>query len=580
MLAEPLKKRVLHFSKVTFLTTLVCSSILFFSYHLAYAKKVIPGVVVADIALGNKGQAEVRILLDAKFSKEASPSAKFVVGDKSFGYSFEELGVSYDLDQTAAAVFAVGRAGNLLEDLETEIRAWFRGVGVVPILKIEEERLAGILLQVAEELDDPPAEAAFGIMNDELGIRGAKSGRVVNQERLEGKILDSLKNFSTTAVVIPLEDITPEIKAADLETVRPQVEGMLANPVRLTYRSQVFAPTGEEILTFLDFQKQDSVTGVGVEGGALSEYIKEIAAKVNRPPKGDLFQLEGERVVEFRLASDGLELDEEETLTLLSAALLGSEEEIELPVRVSQVPRAANEYGIRELLGQGVSNFSGSSQGRINNIKTASGKLRGVLIAPGETFSFNGALGEVTSATGYDTAWIISQGRTVLGVGGGVCQVSTTTFRAAFNSGLEILQRAAHAYRVHYYEPPLGFDATVYAPSPDLSFKNDTAGHILIWSYVDVPNTTLTFSFYGTSDGRSTKMIGPFVSNESPPPAPLYQEDPSLPKGTTQQIDFAAWGATAVLKREVYRNGEILHSDTFTSNYRPWQAVFLVGTRQ
>jgi len=175
-------------------------------------------------------------------------------------------------------------------------------------------------------------------------------------------------------------------------------------------------------------------------------------------------------------------------------------------------------------------------------------------------------------------AYIIKEGRTVLGTGGGVCQVSTTVFRAAFNSGLEILERSAHAYRVHYYEPPLGFDATVFDPSPDLVFKNDTASYILIWSSVDVPSTTLTFEFYGTADGRTTKMLGPFVSNETPPPAPLYQEDPSLPKGTTQQIDWPAWGADATLKREVHRNGEIIHHDTFTSHYKPWQAVYLVGT--
>lgn len=280
------------------------------------------------------------------------------------------------------------------------------------------------------------------------------------------------------------------------------------------------------------------------------------------------------------MASDGLKLNEEKTLELLSAAILDSKKEVSLPVEVSQPLRSANDYGIQQLLGRGVSNFAGSSQGRINNIKTASAKLRGILVASGETFSFNKSLGEVSAATGYDVAYIIKEGRTVLGTGGGVCQVSTTVFRAAFNSGLEILERTAHAYRVHYYEPPLGFDATVFDPSPNLVFKNDTGNYILIWSSVDVPNTTLTFSFYGTLDGRSTKMVGPFVSGETPPPAPLYQEDSSLPKGTTQQIDFAAWGASATLKREVYRNGEIIHNDTFTSNYRPWQAVFLVGTKE
>lgn len=572
--------QVATFIKFSLLAAVVGFSILFFSYHLAYAKKVIPGVRVGGVVLGNKNQAEVRTVLEASFGSRVSQPIKLLASEKSFEISLEELGVGYDLDKTVAAAFTIGRGGNLFEDLETEVRAWFQGIEVGPVLIVERGKLDGVLLEIAEELDDPPTEAKFEVGDRGLTIVEAKSGRVVNQEELEGSIFDSLKNFSAAAVKIPLEDVSPEIKAADLETVKPQVEKVLSTNHKLDYGNQKWVPTKEEVLGFLKFKKQNSQIKITTEEEKLSDYIGKIAMQINREPKGDLFKLEGERVVEFRLASNGLELDQKETLTLLSDAILGSEEILDLPVKVSKPLRSVNEYGIRELLGQGVSNFAGSGQGRINNIQTASATLRGILIAPGETFSFNKSLGEVSATTGYDTAWIIREGRTVLGTGGGVCQVSTTVFRAAFNSGLEILERVAHAYRVRYYEPPLGFDATVYDPSPDLSFKNDTGNYILIWSYVDVSNTTLTFSFYGTSDGRSTKMIGPFVSNEAPPPAPFYQDDANLPKGTTQQIDFAAWGATAVLKREVYRNGEILHNDTFVSNYKPWQAVFLVGTKE
>lgn len=573
-------RRHLHFFKISGLTILVCLSTLFFSYHLAYAKKVIPGVKIANIALGNKSQDEVKAILSRTFDERSSPPVKLVAGEKSFELSFEELGLAYNLDKTVAAVFAIGRSGNLLKDLEIEVRVWFKGVEVDPVLTVEQEKLDSVLLEIAEELDNPPTESKFEIEGGELKIIEAKSGRVVNQERLEKKIFDSLKGFSAAVIEIPLEDATPEIKALDLEAVRPQVEELLASPIKLTYQSRSWTPTKGEVLTFIKFQKEDLAIRVGVEESRLSDYIGKLAAQINREPKGDIFKLGGDRVVEFRLASNGLELDEKETLKLLSDALLHSKETIELPVKTSTPLRSANEYGITHLLGRGISNFAGSSQGRINNIKTASAKLRGTLVAPGETFSFNQFLGEVSAATGYDTAWIIKEGRTVLGTGGGVCQVSTTVFRAAFNSGLEILKRTAHAYRVHYYEPPVGFDATVYDPSPDLVFTNDTSNYILIWSNVDVPNQTLTFSIYGTSDGRSTKMIGPFVSNETPPPPPKYQEDPNLAKGVTQQIDFAAWGADAVLKREVYRDGRILHSDTFVSHFKPWQAVYLVGTKE
>lgn len=566
--------------RIVLLAVLVSLSILFFSYHLAYARKVIPGVRVAGVVLGNKSQSEAETLLRTAFDDQRSTGVRLEADGKVFEFSFKELGIDYDLSKTVAQAFAVGRSGNLFNDLRTEINTWFNGVELEPVLTIGDQKLALGLSKIAEEVDDPPVDAAFKLEENGLATLPAKGGRVVNQKRLKEQILVSLKSFSAGVINVPIESINPNITAADLEMVEPEVKSILNQPVSLVYQTYSWTPTPSELLAFIRIAKKSGVVLVDVDPEALAEYVARIASQVNREPRGDIFKLEGDRVVEFRLASDGLTLDQEQSLALFSAAILNGGETVELPVRASAPLRSANDYGIVHLLGQGTSNFTGSSQGRINNIKTAAAKLRGILVAPGETFSFNKSLGEVSAATGYDTAWIIKEGRTVLGTGGGVCQVSTTVFRAAFNSGLEISKRTAHAYRVHYYEPPLGFDATVYEPSPDLVFKNDTGSYILIWSYADVPSSTLTFSIYGTSDGRSTKMIGPFVSNETPPPAPLYQEDSSLPKGTTQQIDFAAWGANAVLKREVYRNGTLLHNDIFVSNYKPWQAVFLVGTRE
>ena len=140
----------------------------------------------------------------------------------------------------------------------------------------------------------------------------------------------------------------------------------------------------------------------------------------------------------------------------------------------------------------------------------ATSRLNGVLVAPGEEFSFNKALGDVSAGTGYQQAYVIKGGRTVLGDGGGVCQVSTTLFRALLNAGLPITERRAHSYRVGYYEQgfPPGLDATVYYPTTDLKFKNDTSNHILIQSRVE--GVKLIFDIYGPDDGRKVVMEGPF----------------------------------------------------------------------
>ena len=240
-----------------------------------------------------------------------------------------------------------------------------------------------------------------------------------------------------------------------------------------------------------------------------------------------------------------------------------------------------NKLGVVELIGSGVSYFAGSIPNRIFNIGLGASMISGTFVKPGDIFSFVSIVGPVSAEQGFKQGYIINKGRTVLDDGGGICQVSTTVFRAALNSGLPIVKRTAHAYRVSYYEQhgfKAGLDATVFSPSVDFQFKNDTNGYILVQTRVDKVSSKIQVDIYGTTDGRRVEISEPVVSNIKPAPAPLYQDDPTLPKGVTKQVDFAASGATAVFTRKVYKGEDLIIDDRFRSNFRPWQAVYLVGT--
>ncbi|MCJ7826446.1 VanW family protein [Patescibacteria group bacterium] len=325
---------------------------------------------------------------------------------------------------------------------------------------------------------------------------------------------------------------------------------------------------------------------------AVQTAIADLSEQINIPSQDALFQFAGGKVTAFRPSKDGQAVNEKELTKLIEASMphiaAGNLKEITIPIPVEPVkPKATttdvNTFGIKELIGRGYSQFGGSIPGRIHNIALAASKLNGVLIKPGETFSFNQTLGDISAATGYQSAYIIKEGRTVMGDGGGVCQVSTTLFRAALNAGLPITERHEHSYRVHYYEDggfKAGLDATVFDPKDDLKFKNDTPSYILIQTITDTDNVTLTFELYGTSDGRKAEILNHQVWGVTAPPPDLYQDDPTLPKGTVKQVDFAAWGAKASFQYKVVRNGETIINQTFTSNYRPWQAVFLRGTKE
>jgi vancomycin resistance protein YoaR len=240
----------------------------------------------------------------------------------------------------------------------------------------------------------------------------------------------------------------------------------------------------------------------------------------------------------------------------------------------------ANQYGIKEEIGMGKSDYSHSIPERVHNITLASSKFDGVLILKGKEFSFNDTVGDISSLTGYKPAYIIKNGKTVLGDGGGVCQVSTTIFRAVLNAGLTITERNAHAYRVSYYENDSkpGFDATVFDPTADLKFLNDTQAAILIQTEIDQNNHILNFRLYGEKDGRQSTISSISLYDQIPPPPPIYQDDPTLKRGVVKQIDFAAWGAKASFNYKVVRDGQTIFQKTFYSNYRPWQAVYSVGT--
>lgn len=323
----------------------------------------------------------------------------------------------------------------------------------------------------------------------------------------------------------------------------------------------------------------------------LNDLLKPIAEKIEKKPVDAIFKFTNNRVTTFTPSENGQTVDTNSlNQTLLSKALTVASSQnpqiimLNIPIKIlppNITTDKVNNLGIKELIGSGHSLFYHSIASRVFNINLATSRINGVLVAPGEVFSFDKALGDVSAFTGYQQAYVIQNGKTVLGDGGGVCQVSTTFFRALLNAGLPIVERHAHAYRVGYYEEdsPPGIDATIFVPYVDLKFKNDTGHYILVQSEIDLENLSLTFNLYGTSDGRQVSMTTPVVSNQTPPPPDLYQDDPTLPKGTIKQTDFAAWGANVSFTRSVTKNGKVYISDKFISNYQPWQAIYLRGTQ-
>lgn len=326
----------------------------------------------------------------------------------------------------------------------------------------------------------------------------------------------------------------------------------------------------------------------------IDEMLTNLALAIHIESEDALFQFQNGKVISFRLSKNGKRLDIEEAKKNIREEIIAfSRQEnlrvpeitIQLPVRMEEpkiTTENSNNLGIKDLIGVGTSLFRGSIPGRKHNIDLASKKISGHLIAPGDEFSFNDTLGDVSASTGFQPAYIIKEGRTVLGDGGGVCQVSTTLFRAILNAGFPVTERHAHAYRVGYYEQdsPPGLDATVFAPSYDLKFKNDTAHYVLIQSQIDLKGESLEFSLFGTKDDRNIELTKPVILSQTPAPPDLYQDDPTLPKGVVKQVDWKAPGAKVNMNYKVTKRNTVVIQTSFYSNYQPWQSVFLRGTKE
>lgn len=228
-------------------------------------------------------------------------------------------------------------------------------------------------------------------------------------------------------------------------------------------------------------------------------------------------------------------------------------------------------------LGYSTTYYRGSSTERVNNIKRAADRFRGITVKAGTTFSFNANVGDVSEEAGFDDGYAIVNGKLEKVVGGGLCQVSTTMYRAVFNAGMPIVNRVGHTYVVYYYENILGFDATVFIPDVDFRWKNDLKSDIFMWTDTDTSSGRVTFSLWGYGDGRSAKMEGPTIDNEVEPGKPVWQYDKTMARGAVEQLVHGRSGMDVTMYRVVTKANGSSTREKFFTKYLPWEDFFLYG---
>jgi vancomycin resistance protein YoaR len=564
------------------------------TYEYLYMDRIYPSVSVFGTDLGGLTLAEAEIVLQQRFQDHQPIKLTLRYGERTWAVSPQEVGVSLDVKATAISAYVVGREGSTLKRLWDQGQILWTGHTAPFTLLIDEGIGTLYLSRLAQEINQPVRDAALVVDDLQVETVPSQMGREVDIAATRQIIYQRVATLSGGIVDLVVHQTPPAI--ADVSQAKFDTEQILGSPLTLRL-SDVDGGEGSkiaytldqmalaEMLTLRQVKRDDGqvVLTAGLDQDRLMAHLQELAKQIDRPPRDGRFDFDPATgtLTPILNSQDGRTLNITETVRLVNAQAVTGERQVLLPVTIAK-PQVATEnaesLGIKEMVSEGTTYFKGSSQGRMHNIQVAASRFHGLVIPPGGTFSFNEHLGEVSAATSYEESIIIWGNRSAVGIGGGVCQVSTTAFRATFWGGYPITERWAHGYRVGWYEPPVGMDATVYSPQVDFKFVNDTPHYLLIETETDLKACAVAFRFYSTKTGRTVEMEGPFEANVVPHGSDVYQEDPTLPKGTTKQIDWAHDGVDVTVYRIVKEGDKVLWKDTFFSRYRPWQAVYLVGT--
>lgn len=565
-------------------------------YQLLYAGRIFPGVSVAGVDLSGLTPAEAAVKLNQTLSYPVSGKILFRDGEKAWVASPAELGMVFDPSSSAMSAYRLGRSGGLFEALSGQIKARAHGAYVQPVIVFDQRVAYQYLRQIGLQVDQPMREAGLSLEGMNVIATPGQIGRELKMEATLVYLGAQLQTFSDGEVPLVIQEIQPQV--IDVSAQADVARQILSQPLTLTVPNAGTANPGpfvydvQVLANMLGVQKTDSGVQVVLNTAGLSEMLQPVKMRTDRPARDAKFIFNDDtRLLDVMEESQtGLVVDVDASVKAINEALLRGEHTVPLVV-VEDQPRVSSsttgaELGITELLWSEISYFYGSSAERIQNIQAASARFHGVLVAPGEVFSMGETMGDVSLESGFAEALIIYGGRTIKGVGGGVCQVSTTLFRTAFFAGFPIVERYSHAYRVSYYEmtasggidPRLaGLDATVYFPLVDFKFKNDSPYWILMETYVNVNARTLTWKFYSTKDGRTVTWDTTGPTNVVSAPSPLYEENPELKKNEMKQVDWAANGANVTVTRTVWSGGAVLFQDQVSTHYEPWRAICQYG---
>jgi vancomycin resistance protein YoaR len=564
-------------------------------YYLdrSYQGKIYPNVTVQGLPVGEMTPDAAEVALRGLYTDFLRQPITLTFGDRVWRPSPAEVGIEFDFKGAIDQAYHAGRGNGMVENLQEVAAIWQNGLELPLRVTFDQGAMQRYVAGLRAELESAPVDAQLLLNGTSVTTTPSHTGRQVLVDETVADLTASLRSFKPGTVGLRTRDLTPRLLDADVASARTQIEAMLQGSLTLQVERKEYVWTPEEIalMTRIARVPHDAASDridVFLDQYQVDRRMRKIADETGRGSVNPRLAWNNGDLQILKPGKPGLRLDEAKARELIIASIAEPNRTLVLPVREvdPQVTEAnMHDIGIKELVSVGKSDFTGSAAYRIHNVGMGMQILNGILLAPGEEFSFNQNIGSIDERNGFVQGYAIIQNRTQLEFGGGICQDSTTMFRAAFWAGLPITERWGHSFYISWYDKyglgpngnGQGMDATIFTGGPDLKFVNDTGNWLLIQSWSNPKTGVAQVEFYGTKPNRQV-LLSQRVYDRLPQVwEPVYVADPKQPRGAIKQTDTARGGMTIDVYRTVIENGVRSKPELFRTKFKAWPNIYAVN---
>ncbi len=552
-----------------------------------FVNKIEPGVSISGVYVGEMGRDEAKAKILKSLEDYTQKPVVLSFQDKTWNPTLEQLGVTISLDGSLDKAADFNKSGLRVFKLLNP------GSTNLPIeIIMDEAKLNGFLTDISDRIRRDGVEPTVKITPEgKLETTEGKIGFNVDYDATLNALKKTLGSLTQTDEnLLKVHDVAPVISPEEVNSFKTALQPYLNGPVTVSYGDKNWTFDQKTIAAQLKLsinpdKKEVKHLGYTFETAYFEKYLTDLAKDINQATRDGVVGWINGKVGFSKPSQDGQFLSVPRTMDNLNQAFVATEPEkrkttlwvdVKEPSLSSKYPERLGRF---EVIAEGVSQFAGSATERATNIKVGAQHLSGAIIRPHTVFSFLDAIGNISEKEGYVTGFAIVADQTVPDVGGGICQVATTAFRAAFNAGLPIVERNAHAYRVGWYEElgePVGFDAAVYQPGVDFKFENNSDYYMAVTSSIE--GGKLYVRILGNKiPGQTVKLIPNAITNVKDALPDRTEVDPSLKPGQKKQYDTARKGLTTSITRVILVDGKEVKRTTFASVYAPWPNIYKVG---